>query len=280
MVVPISRRTVKAAQHGQHRRVTGQDRERRARGQRGGVAGDARGARCSGRLWPPQPPPPPPPPPPPFGPRGGDRGACGTTGSAPHLVAPMAPRQLARPGPWSWSTTARGWARSASETSAVITNTGGPRRPARARRAASARPRGRARWRARPGTRVFRVAEQRGRPVPSLPHALGVAGARRCAAPPSPTSSSTCSTRWPGIRAGRAAIRSAVRPDRPGWNTSGPVSAPMCRSGSPSSRYGRPLMVARPGRSARPGRAAAGWWSISGSVRAEEPGDRRAARRR
>ena len=53
---------------------------------------------------------------------------------------------------------------------------------------------------------------------------------------PSPTSSSTSSTRWPGIRAGRAAIRSAVRPDRPGWNTFGSVNAPMCRSGSRSSR--------------------------------------------
>jgi len=32
----------------------------------------------------------------------------------------------------------------------------------------------------------------------------------------------------------------------PGMNTSGPVSAPICRSGSRRSRYGCPLMVARP----------------------------------
>ena len=62
----------------------------------------------------------------------------------------------------------------------------------------------------------------------------------------SPTMSSTSSTRPAGSRCVAAIQRRCARTDRLGWVCLASSSAPTCRSGSASSRYGLPSMVAVP----------------------------------
>ena len=128
-------------------------------------------------------------------------------------------------------------------------------------RAASARPRDRARWRARRGSgaRGRRAGRRRAPVAGACPASSPPRGDRRRRV--SSTSASTSATRPGGTPAARASTRRWSRPVRPGWRSAASSTAPTRRAGRSSSANGRPNTSPARWWARRAPAACAAWWS-------------------